>query len=76
MKTSIRNCRFAFKCEKKWEDLSETMEDGIRFCSTCENEVHFCEDDDELASNVRLNRCVAFVNEEEMVTMGYIIHKE
>lgn len=61
---SIRNCRFAFKCDKKWDDLDETRNDNIRFCNTCEKEVYFCNDDSELAQNVRLNRCVAFDRDE------------
>jgi hypothetical protein len=74
---SIRNCRFAFKCDKKWDDLEETQEELIRFCNMCEKEVHFCEDDDELARNVRLNRCVAFNKLETLVEMGYVrINKE
>lgn len=69
---SIRNCRFAFKCDKKWDDLDETRDTLIRFCNTCEKEVHFCEDDNELAQNVRLNRCVAFLREDR-VLMGDVI---
>ena len=69
---SIRNCKFAFKCDKKWEDLIETNEDEIRFCDSCEREVHFCADDEELAYSVRLNRCVAFVREHQSL-MGDVI---
>ena len=68
---SIRNCRFAFKCDRKWDDLTETREGEIRFCNVCEKEVHFCSDDQELARNVRLNRCVAF-NKFETEVMGLI----
>ena len=71
-KISIRNCRFAFKCDKKWGDLDATEEDSIRFCNACEKEVHFCEDDEELARNIRLNRCVAFNKFETLVEMGYV----
>jgi len=70
---SIRNCRFAFKCEKKWNDLEDTEDHQIKFCNTCEKEVHFCNDDEELAKNVRLNRCVAFCREKQML-MGDVIH--
>ena len=64
---SIRNCRFAFKCDKQWNDLEETEDNQIKFCNTCEKEVHFCDDDYELARNIRLNRFVAFVRENQML---------
>ena len=72
---SIRNCRFAFKCDRKWDDLTETEEDEIRFCNVCEKEVHFCEDDDQLARSVKLNRCVAFLRENEFL-MGDVIERK
>ena len=61
---TIRNCVFAFKCTAKWEDMRVVNEDQIRvievrFCDSCQKEVYFCDDDDELARNVRLNRCIA-----------------
>lgn len=55
----IRNCRFAFKCQQKWEELDETSNDSIRFCNECQKEVHLSIDDDTLVENIRLNRCVA-----------------
>lgn len=61
---TIRNCVFAFKCNAKWEEMKVVTEDHIRdievrFCDSCQKEVYFCSDDDELARNVRLNRCIA-----------------
>jgi len=61
---TIRNCVFAFKCNAKWEGMKVVSEDHIRdievrFCDSCQKEVYFCEDDDVLARNVRLNRCIA-----------------
>lgn len=73
---SIRNCRFAFKCDMKWDDLSETEDEDIRFCNSCEKEVYFCINDDELARAVRLNRCVAFVRMQDIPLMGFVINKD
>jgi hypothetical protein len=73
---SIRNCRFAFKCEMKWDDLNETGDEDIRFCNSCEKEVHFCINDDALARAVRLNRCVAFMRMEDIPLMGLVINNE
>jgi len=55
----IRNCRFAYKCEAKWEQLPETDDPSVRFCLDCEKEVHYCLTDEQLAEAIRLNRCVA-----------------
>jgi hypothetical protein len=60
-KLTIRNCRFAYKCSAKWEDLQETGDEFIRFCDDCEKEVYFCDSDDTLVSLVRLNRCIAIL---------------
>jgi len=76
---TIRNCLFAFQCTAQWEELTPTNDDKINFCQYCQREVHLCEDDDELATAVRLNRCVAIYREEESgfsgLTLGDVIIK-
>lgn len=62
---TIRNCVLAFKCTAKWHELTPTNDDNINFCEDCQREVHFCEDDDELAYAVRLNRCIAIYRESD-----------
>jgi len=57
--TAIRNCRFAFKCNKQWADLRETRFSKVRFCVDCQRDVFLCTTDGELREAVRLNRCVA-----------------
>lgn len=60
---AIRNCVFSFSCKAKWEDLTEVGEDSsgseIRFCSDCQREVYYCDDDQALIKNIKLNRCIA-----------------
>ena len=61
---TIRNCVFSIKCKKKWENMESDMNrprDGeeIKFCSDCQKEVYLCETDEELAKNIRLNRCIS-----------------
>ena len=67
-KLTIRNCKFAFKCSAKWDDLQETADEYIKFCDDCQKEVFFCENDDDLVAQVHLNRCVAILkpNTKEM----------
>ena len=55
----IRNCQFAFKCDKRWEELEPTPLAEVRHCTQCEHDVYYCATDAELAKAVRLNRCVA-----------------
>ena len=61
---TIRNCTFAYKCAADWDLLQTTNDDSIRFCNECQREVHYCEDDDELAHCVKLNRCIAIYKED------------
>lgn len=70
---AIRNCLFAFKCTAQWEELTPTNDDKINFCQDCQREVHLCEDDDELVTAVRLNRCVAIYREEECGFSGFTL---
>ena len=69
---TIRNCIFAFKCTAKWDELTPTDDDKVHFCGECQKEVHLCEDDDELAKSVRLNRCIAIYREGGMI-MGDLL---
>ena len=60
-KLTIRNCKFAYKCNAKWDDLQDTEDDEVKFCDDCQKEVFFCGSDDELIAQVHLNRCVAIL---------------
>ena len=59
MTTVIRNCRFAFKCDKKWEDLPPTKVKDVRFCHSCQQEIYFCRTAAQLHEAIVINRCVA-----------------
>jgi hypothetical protein len=71
---TIRNCLFSFKCTAIWEELEDTSEESIRFCQDCQKEVHYCADDDELISAVRLNRCIAIEKEPGHKLLGSVIY--
>ena len=66
MTTAIRNCTFAFKCDKKWEDLKTTSGQDVRFCGACQRDVYFCHTDAQLRDAIVLNRCVTI----EIVDLG------
>jgi len=61
MSYTIRNCTFAFKCSAVWNELEVTDEDDVRFCNDCQREVFLCLDDDDLARNIKLNRCITIL---------------
>lgn len=73
MNLTIRNCRFAFKCDKEWDSLDDTGDEDVRFCQTCQKEVHFCNDNFELIQNIKLNRCVAFYNDNGQMLLGDMV---
>ena len=61
---TIQNCEFEFKCTAKWDEMAIVSEEHVdnnevRFCDSCQKQVYFCGDDNELVMNVRLNRCIA-----------------
>ncbi len=55
----IRNCKFAFKCPLTWEQLSETGNESVRFCDTCEKDVYLADDADAFSLLALLGKCVA-----------------
>jgi hypothetical protein len=72
----VKNCQFAFKCPKKWEDLTLTLFDRVRHCHGCQRDVFLCNTDAELAEAVRLNRCVAveLPREADYPSSGSVAH--
>lgn len=70
----IRNCRFAFKCEQKWDDLNDTRDEQIRFCKDCQREVYLSLDEESLVENIRLNRCVAIDDNDGSRLLGHVVY--
>jgi hypothetical protein len=66
MTIKLDNCNFEFLCEQRWDELSETGEQDVRFCNKCQRNVYFCDDRDKIDHAIRLNRCVAIDSEVEI----------
>ena len=56
----IEGCPLGFICEQKWDDLAETDKDGVRHCSVCNADVHWCDSLKELRAAKRKKWCVAY----------------
>lgn len=70
---TIRNCVFAFKCTKKWDELDATDVSTVRHCQDCEREVHFCATDTTLAKAVKRNLCVAIIRQDAGEALGELV---
>jgi uncharacterized protein (TIGR02996 family) len=60
--TRVENCngpRFAFQCDKRWEDLGRTEDDLIRFCDDCRQNVYHCGSVEEANRHAQQGHCVA-----------------
>ena len=55
----IRNCEIRYACQNNWDDLGPTKNEAIRYCSSCERDVHLCLTKAELHEAMILNYCVA-----------------
>lgn len=81
MAITLRNCSFAFKCDKSWTLLEKTKDASIRFCTQCQKEIHYCDNDEELVQSIALNRCVAIqvknhLRNDDVVVVGMMIQKD
>ena len=60
--STIQNCPFLFKCDKKWEDMSlvEVSSNGgeVRYCSGCKKKVHHCTSVVQFLEHQKLNNCI------------------
>lgn len=57
-KSVIRNCSLGYACICQWDALKKLKDDNIRFCNTCQKEVHDCSSIEDLAESILLNRSV------------------
>ncbi len=59
----VLNCPMEYICSKSWFDLELVDQPNIKFCDTCNREVHFCQTDEELQNALTNNLCIAYSNE-------------
>ena len=59
---------FDFVCDKRWDELAVTSDNGVRFCGKCKEHVHYCDTITEAREHAQQGHCVA-------VDLGIIRHK-
>ena len=59
---TIRNCTFAYKCNMNFDELNDTDNRNIKFCTQCQREVHYCATDEEIVDAIQRNKCIAIYN--------------
>ena len=64
----IKNCPYGpqgrligrLKCPKSWDDLEPTDSERVRFCPSCERNVHHVITDEEIGRAIREDQCIAW----------------
>ena len=56
----IVNCKFTYKCPLEWQNLTESDNENVRFCSTCEKNVYFAHSQSEVYYFAERGDCIAF----------------
>jgi hypothetical protein len=55
----ILECDFQFRCPKEWDSLTQSPDPTVRFCSVCQQNVHFVTTRKQFEVHRRLNHCIA-----------------
>jgi hypothetical protein len=63
-------CAFKFKCPLTWNELAPTEDRAVRFCSHCESNVHWVDNEAQLLKFVQEGNCVAYKYPEESIEIG------
>lgn len=70
---NLRNCEFGFKCTVNWDELTPSDDKFVRHCGSCEKNVYYISEPEEMMEAIKLNRCVAINDDSKMhVLMGKI----
>jgi hypothetical protein len=61
MMGDIENCswKFEFQCPRRWASLRLTDDPNVRLCESCLQQVHLCQNDEEVLAHSQRGECVA-----------------
>jgi uncharacterized protein (TIGR02996 family) len=51
--------RFSYLCDRRWEDLSATDDQAVRFCDACNHNVHYCDTITEAREHAVKGNCIS-----------------
>jgi len=68
--STIENCRVKFGCHQQWDNLTDQGKEGARYCSACQEDVHWCNSSDEVIKAKSKGWCVAFMTIERDEVLG------
>lgn len=60
------NCEFEFECPKNWFDLTQTYDPKIKYCETCNKNVHLCVTQEELDGHAEQGNCIAYFKDPDL----------
>lgn len=67
----IRNCKFAYRCNQRWEHLEPVVgRSDLRYCTRCSERVHLVDSEARFAELARQGRCVAVLSAWGEPTVG------
>lgn len=61
-------CKFEFVCDRKWEDLTKTSNDTMRYCNHCSQNVYLARDNFQLEQLAKKKLCAYFLPIETIKT--------
>jgi uncharacterized protein (TIGR02996 family) len=50
---------FEFVCDKRWDEMTATGDDGVRLCEECKENVHYCDTITQAREHAQQGHCVA-----------------
>jgi len=67
----MNDCKLSFTCSRKWSEL-RGVDESVRFCDSCDTNVHAVRSIREFERRQKLGHCVAIIEEEDLhpLTMG------
>lgn len=68
----IKNCKFAFKCPKHWDDLEITKFPSQRLCKVCHQLVFMTDTESKVQELAKQGKCVALFDADDFLAAGVI----
>lgn len=62
------NCKLEFECPMNWFDLTPTYDARVKYCDSCNKDVHLCITQDELDDHAEQGRCIAYFKDPDLRT--------